>query len=462
MTQLDPSAAARKVKTAEDALALVERSDARHVKVAVTDMDGILRGKYISREKFASAIQKGFGFCDVVLGWDSNDQLYDNGSLTGWHTGYPDAEVRLLPETCRALPFEGDTLLFLGEFAGRAENVCPRATLRRAIQRAFDLGLLASAGFEYEFFVFDETPQSASDKGYQDLRPFTPGNFGYSMLRNSVYAELYDDILKMAEHMDFPIEGLHTETGPGVLEAAIGVDEALAAADKANLFRTFMKVLAQRNGLMATFMAKWSNQYPGQSGHIHVSLRSLDGEPAFYDDKRPHAMSETMRHFVGGQQALMPELLAMVAPTVNAYTRLVPGFWAPTHASWGIENRTCALRVIPGSAKAQRVEFRVAASDANPYLALAAALGAGLYGIEHKIEPDAAIEGNAYAATLPAERALPATLMEAATRLKASDAARSLFGDAFVEHFVASREWEAREFRKHVTDWELKRYFEII
>jgi glutamine synthetase len=173
-------------------------------------------------------------------------------------------------------------------------------------------------------------------------------------------------------------------------------------------------------------------------------------------------MSDTMRWFVGGQQALMPELLSMVAPTVNAFTRLIPGFWAPTSASWGIENRTCALRVIPGSAKSQRVEYRIAAADINPYVALAAAIGSGLWGIANRVEPDPPIEGNAYEKSFPASRALPRSLGEAAEKLRASAPARSLFGDAFVDHYAATREWEEREFRRAITDWELARYFEII
>ena len=173
-------------------------------------------------------------------------------------------------------------------------------------------------------------------------------------------------------------------------------------------------------------------------------------------------MAQEMRWFVGGQKALMPELLAMVAPTVNAYTRLIPGFWAPTAALWGYENRTCALRVIGGSDKSQRVEYRIAAADINPYVALAAAIGSGLWGIAERVEPDAAVEGNAYVLAPPRERSLPSTLWEAAQRLRGSAAARELFGDAFVDHYAATREWEEREARKAVTDWQLARYFEII
>jgi glutamine synthetase len=451
-----------RVKNARDARAIVEERKLAHVKVGVFDVDGILRGKYLSTAKFLSALDKGFGFCDVVLGWDSQDQLYDNVSYTGWHTGYPDAPVRLLPATCRPLPWEGDGLFFLGEFAPPADAICPRGVLRRVVERARSLGFEPYAGFEYEFFVFNETPESVRAKHYRNLTPLAPGWFGYSVLRNSTHSDFYRDLLETCERMRFGIEGLHEETGAGVIEAAITVDTAGESADKAALFKTFSKVLAQRQGKMATFMAKWSNAWPGQSGHIHMSLKAKGGKGAFYDAKQPHTMSRTMRHFIGGQQKLLPELLAMVAPTVNSYTRLVPGFWAPTEATWGVENRTCALRVIPGSEKAQRVEYRIAAADANPYLALAAGLASGLYGIENEIEPGKAVEGNAYTQAQPKQLALPRSLWEAAQRLKASKAARECFGDAFVDHFAATREWEEREFRKAVTSWELERYFEII
>ncbi|WP_129141385.1 glutamine synthetase family protein [Modicisalibacter coralii] len=454
---------ARAVRTVEDARRIVEQRGLSHVKVGMFDIDGVLLGKYMSRKKFFSALESGFAFCDVVLGWDSKDELYDNVRFTGWHTGYPDAALRIVPESCREVPFEGDMLLFLAEFDGPAGELCPRGLLERVLARAEGLGYEAFGSLEYEFFLFQETPESIREKGFRHLKPLTPDMMGYSMLRSSVHGELYHDLLALAESMDFPIEGLHTETGPGVLEAAIGVDTALAAGDKGALFKTFTKVWAQRRGLMATFMAKWSPDYPGQSGHIHLSLRERDsGRSAFFDADQPHCMSDVQRHFVAGQQRLMPEFLAMFAPTINSYTRLIPGFWAPTEATWGIENRTCALRVIPGSDVSQRVEYRLGSADANPYLALAAAIGAGLYGIEQRLEPDEPVTGNAYEQQHPAHQALPRTLWDAAQRLRASRPARELFGDAFVEHFAATREWEEREFRKHITDWELDRYFEII
>ncbi len=452
----------RDVKSAAAARKLVEERNLSHVKVGLFDVDGVLRGKYMSRDKFLSALGSGFGFCDVVLGWDSYDRLYDNVTYTGWHTGYPDAPVRILPESCRAIPFEDKTVLFLCEFAPPAEELCPRGVLRRVAERARAMGFEPFAGFEYEFFLFDETPHSVREKRYRDLKPMTPGYFGYSVLRNSVRAEFYRELLQTCEVMDFGLESLHEETGPGVLEAAIAADGTEAAADKAALFKTFTKVVAQRNGMIATFMAKWSPDWPGQSGHIHLSLKDKNGKAVFYDPGKPHDMSGTMRHFLAGQQKLMPELLAMIAPTVNSFTRLIPGFWAPTEASWGIDNRTCALRAICGSGKSQRIEYRIAAADANPYIVFAAALASGLWGVETKAEPEAPVVGNAYEKRFPKRLSFPATLWEAAQRLKASKIAREWFGDAFVDHYAATREWEEREFRKHITDWEMERYFEII
>ena len=453
----------REVKSADDARRIVRERGLSHVKIGVHDVDGILRGKYLHVDKLSSALDSGMGFCDVVLGWDSNDQLYDNVTYTGWHTAYPDAPVRILPETCRDLPGEAGGLFFLGEFSEKAEEVCPRGALRRVLARAEKMGFSVRCGFEYEFFVFAETPHSIREKGFRNLKPISPGFFGYSVLRNSVFAEWYRELLEFCEAMDFGLEGLHTETGAGVLEAALRVAPALDSADKAALFKTFVKVLAQRRDWMATFMAKWSKDWPGCGGHIHVSLwRDDKGQGAFHDPNAPHGMSETMRAFVAGQQALMPEVLAMVAPTVNSFRRLIPGYWAPTSATWGVENRTTALRVIPGSEKSTRVEYRVAAADGNPYLALAAAVGSGLWGIERQLKLEEPVQGNSYDKTHPPHLDLPRTLMEAAGRLKASKPARALFGDAFVEHYAATREWEEREFRKCITDWELERYFEII
>jgi len=451
-----------KLRNAADIEQYIKQQHIEHVKVGVFDIDGIMRGKYMSANKFLSALNKGFGFCDVVLGWDSADRLYDNVDFTGWHTGYPDADVTLLPETCRRMPLEHNGLFLLGEFSGKAANLCPRGLLKRVLKRFEDKQIQPMCGFEYEFFVFNETPQSIRDKQFSNLTPLAPAEFGYSVIRNSVDSDIYLMLLQLGRDMEFEIEGLHEETGPGVLEAAIAYDTALSAADKAALFKTFSKIALQKHGKLATFMARWSPDFPGQSGHIHISLADSNGDNLFYQADKPNGMSDAMRHFIGGQQKLMPEMLAMIAPNINSYRRLIPGFWAPTEASVGVDNRTCAIRIIPGSNSSQRLEFRIAAADANPYIILSAALASGLWGIENKVEPEAMVTGNAYEQDFPDHLKLANNLWDAAQRLKASDVAREYFGDEFVEHYAATREWEVREFQKHISQWELNRYFEII
>lgn len=446
-----------------DVAALIGQDNHSYVKVAIFDLDGILRGKFMQREKFLKSLDTGFGLCDVVLGWDVNDQLYDNTAFTGWHTGFPDAQVAIRPETGRQVPIENNCWLFLGEFTGTAARICPRRTLARVLERAAGMNFAVKAGFEYEFFLFSETPESVRTKHYQDLIPVAPGNTGYSMLRQASQSGFSRDLLDMCSRMKMPLEGMHEEMGAGVVEGALAADTGMAAADHAALFKTYTKALAQQNGTMATFMAKWSEREAGQSGHIHLSLTSPDGaDSAFHEPGQEHGISTLMRHFIGGQQALMPAFTALFAPTINSYRRLVPGVWAPTTANWGIDNRTCALRVIPGGAESQRIEHRLPGADANPYLALAAALASGLYGIENEIEPGPAITGNAYDATLPPGRQLPRTLEEASQMFSDSAVARDWFGDSFVDHFAASRDWEVRQSRKYVSDWELARYFELI
>jgi glutamine synthetase len=452
--------------TTEHVVDAVRASGARKVKVAITDIDGVLRGKYIHIDKFLSAAEKGFGFCNVVFGWDSADVCYENGvQFTGWHTGYPDADVQLDPSTYRNIPWEGDQPFVLGDFVhadGGDLEVCPRRLLRRMVRRAADMGYRPKYGLEFEFFNFRETPQSLHAKGFQNLEPITPGMFGYSLLRASQNQPYFADLMDMMGAFGVPIEGLHTETGPGVYEAAIQVADAVEAADRAVLFKSGVKEIAYRHGIIPTFMAKWNTALPGSSGHIHQSLLSLDdGRNVFHVDDAPNGMSPLFHHFLAGQMKLMPELLPMLAPTVNSYKRLVEGMWAPTRMTWGVENRTVAFRVIPGSAKSTRLETRVGGADLNPYLGVAAALAAGLYGIEQKLELDSdPITGNGYEA-FDAVR-LPANLHEATERFERSETARALFGDAFVDHFAKTRHWEWAQSQAAVTQWELARYFEII
>lgn len=446
----------------EDVRKFINEKDPKHVKVGFFDVDGVFRGKYIAKAKFLSALEGGYNFCDAVLGWDVSDELYDNSKFTGWHTGFPDANLRIIPESGMILPFENDTVFFSSEFTGRSEAICPRAVLRRVLKRAEDMGFVAKAAMEFEFFMFQETPDSLEEKDFRGLKTISPGSFSYSALRSIVFEDLYQDILDTFDSIGIELEGLHAETGPGVVETAIAVDDALAMADKASIFKAFMKILAQKRGLMATFMAKWNQHLSGQSGHTHMSLWSLDGKPQFFDPSGHHQMSETMRCFLGGQCAYLREFAAMIAPNINSYSRLTPGYWAPTAATWGVDNRTVGIRVIPGSEKSHRLEYRTPGSDVNPYLSMAAAIGSGLLGIEKGLEPGAESTGNAYEVDVPIDRQLPTNLESAGILFGQSEAARDLFGDDFVTHFADSRVFEARQFGRAVTDWELKRYFEVL
>jgi glutamine synthetase len=448
--------------TINDIKSIINDKDIRHIKIGITDFNGVIRGKYISKQKLFSGLEKGLSFCDVILGSDINDELIPGMKSTGWHTGYPDAPIRIIPESIRLIPFEDSTLFFLCEFTDHASKICPRQLLKNIIARAEKHGLFPKAGMEFEFTAMEESPQTIHEKNFHNLTPISPGNCGYSTLRNSGFSNFYAELLSLGESMKFPLECLHTEIGPGVLEAALQANDILSAADEATLFKTFSKVLAQRGGWCLTFMAKINMQQQGHSGHTHISLSDKDGNNVFYDKEAKDTISETMRHFLGGQQQLMPEFLALVAPNVNSFTRLVPGFWAPTDATWGVDNRTCALRAIVNSKSAQRVEYRIPAADTNPYLALAAALASGLYGIENKIEPSAPIEGNAYTLdNIDPSLKLPTSLGDAATRLEQSDAAKDFFGELFIHDYAVTRHHEQNEANRQITNWQMQRYFEL-
>jgi glutamine synthetase len=446
----------------ESLRAAFEQHHIQRVKIGGFDVDGILRGKYVSLDKFWSVVESGLGFCDVIFGWDSADVLYDRSKVTGWHTGYPDAPAKVDLDTFRPIPWEPGTASFLLDFEdanGRPLEVSPRQVLDRVLEKAKSLGLSVMASAEFEFFIYQESPWTLKEKGYRNARPLSPGMFGYSWIRTSQRADLVHAIFDSLAAFDVEVEGFHTETGPGVFEAAIRYDGAKRAADKAALFKTAVKEICHRHELMASFMAKPSSSLPGCSGHLHQSLWSADGKNLFFDERGEHSTSKVLRHYVAGQVLLMPELCAMIAPNVNSYRRMVPGTWAPTAATWGFENRTTALRVIGGSPKSTRVEYRLAAADINPYIALAASIGAGLYGVEKKLEPPAPIVGNGYEAKDAPP--LPRNLREATAWFERSAIARELFGQTFVEHYAMTRDFECRQAELAVTDWELQRYFEL-
>jgi glutamine synthetase len=442
----------------------IEALNADKIKFAVTDIDGILRGKIISKKKFLKAIKEGVGFCNVIFGWDSNDAVYDNTEISGWHTGYPDAIATIDVVTYRAIPWDNDIPFFIADFSSdeNISDACPRTVLKKVRQQCIDLGYTPNFAKEFEWFNFKETSQSLQEKGFANLNSLTPGMFGYSLLRPSQNQDFFNDLFNLLPQFNIPLEGLHTETGDGVYEAAIDYTDVLEAADRAVLFKTSVKQIAYKHELIACFMAKWNSNLPGCSGHIHQSLWDASGKKnLFYDEGDTENMSELLKHYIAGQLYCLPYILPMYAPTVNSYKRYVEGAWASTTVSWGIENRTTALRVINHTPEGTRLETRVPGADANPYLSLAASLASGLYGIKNKLALNLpATKGSEYENAT--SQKLPKTLQEATAAMKSSNIANELFGEAFTNHFIRTREWEWRQFVQKVTDWELKRYFEII
>jgi len=435
------------------------------VKIAIADIDGILRGKYISAEKFVSIAEKGTSFCDVIMGWDAADVLYDRAEITGWHTGYPDSPASIDLKTFRKIPWENDIPFFLAELNDHKKNpseICSRQLLKRIASQAEQMGFTPFLSQEFEWFSFSETPQSANEKHFKNLQPVSPGSFGYSILRTSLNNPFFTDLFEQLTKFNIPIEGLHTETGHGSYEAAIAYSTALEAGDRAVLFKTSVKEIAYKHKIMATFMAKINENLPGCGGHVHQSLWDKSAKKnLFYDEKDKQKLSETAKSYIAGQLHCLPYILPMLAPTINSYKRLVEGTWAPTTLTWGMDNRTVVLRVLNGSASSCRIETRVIGADVNPYLAIAASLAAGLYGIKKKMKlKQPATTGNGYLEK--SYGTLPYNLYDATQQMKSSSIAKELFGETFTNHFVQSREWEWRQHLKAVTDWEYKRYFEII
>ena len=425
------------------------------VKVGVTDVDGVLRTKTLSWAKVQGALAGGFGFCDVIFSWDIHDRLYTDYTPD---PAFGDLRATLRPETGRTIPWEDNLPLILADFGDENHPLsaaCPRSLLRSVVERAAELGFEARFGPEYEWFLYRESPASLAARNYQNPTPHTPGQFGYSGLRTAQATNLNRELFTQLAAFDVPLEGLHTETGPGVYEAALDHQPALEAADRAVLFKQGVREIAYRHDRLASFMAKPSADLPGCGGHLHQSLWR-DGKNAFHDPAAEHGMSDLLRSYVAGQLHWLPRLLPLYAPTVNSYKRYVPGSWAPLRANWGVDCRTAALRVIPGSDNAQRLETRIAGADANPYLAIAAALASGLYGIEHGMTLDlepVVIEAEAAVTGEP----LPTNLGEATERMTTKD----VLPPAFLRHFRATRREEWNLYQRAVTDWERRRYFEL-
>lgn len=444
---------------------LVREHGVETVKVGTPDMDGVFRGKRVAAKQFLAACDgDGFAQCDVIFGWDIAEEVISGrGLAVGTEdTGFADVLLRPDLDSFRIVPWEPATAAVVCDVFdehGAALAVSPRTVLRRVIARAAGLGFSAQMAAEFEMRIFREDQESLRAKDYSGLRPLNPGLNCYSISHASIDEEAVGALRRHMDAYGIEIEGYGREHGEGMYEMNLHYAGALEAADRAMLFKSGAKEVLARYGAVPTFMAKYSDDMDGCSGHIHQSLWRGD-ESAFWDGGAGHGIGGTMASYIAGALDTLPELLALYAPNVNSYRRYVPGSWAPTAATWGIENRTSALRAITSGPRAIRVENRTPGADVNPYLGFAASLAGGLSGIERKLAPPPPLSGNVYATEgLPP---LPRTLDDAVCLLDASTVARDYLGDAFVDHYVAMRRWEAEKERRAVTPWQRRRYFEQV
>ena len=444
---------------------IIREREVRVVKIGGADMDGVYRGKRLLAEQFLEGCRgAGFPQCDVIFGWDIAEQLIPGLAIGSADTGFADVIMQPDLATFRVVPWEDGVAAVVCDYAtatGEPLSVSPRQVLRRVVARAESMGFRPKTAAEYEMRLFREDQQSLRAKRYTDLEVLNPGLNCYSIHHATIDDDVVGRICKMMVEYGVPVEGYNREHGEGMYEMNIRYGDAVTAADQAMLYKSGCKEIAAQHDVVPTFMAKYDDRIDGCSGHLHQSLWSLDGERnVFHDGAAQHGMSGTLRSYAAGVMETMPELMLMYAPNVNSYKRFVVGSWAPTAVTWGIENRTAALRVIAGAPNATRIETRVPGSDVNAYLGFAATLAGGLHGIERKLQPPEPIAGDAYKAT--GAPPLPRTLDEAVERFAASAVAREFFGDAFVEHYAAMRRWEVEQQRRAVTDWERARYFEQV
>lgn len=447
----------RSLSTAVDVVAALEADDIDVVHVGIFDLDATFRERRLPRQQLIDFLAGHYSFVDVLHQWDTADSVHEGASR------FVDERVQIDLATLRDYPFEPNAALMIADFAGPSLERSPRVLLERQVERAAAMGFAVKASLEFEFIVLEESAASLRDKGFEHLVPYPRDNRCWSGLTAATHADFVAQLEQLMGTLEIPLFSLGLELGPGCFEATLAADEPLRAADDAALFKLYTKAYCRRHGLTGSFMAQLSTDFPGLSGHVHLSLVDVDsGEPLFWDDAAEDHISATMRHFTGGMLSLMPETVVMVAHTVNAYRRMVPGNWAPRTPTWGIGNYTAAVRAMNRTPESARIEYRVPAADTNPYLAIAAALATGLWGIENQCEVPDPVAGNATEVVPEGIGPLPGDLGAAADRLHAGEISRKLFGDPFVDYFAASRRAEVAAFRKHVSAFERARYLEAM
>jgi glutamine synthetase len=428
------------------------------VLIAITDMEGRLQGKRLSARFFLEeVVSHGSEGCNYLLAVDIDMNTVDGYKMASWERGYGDFVMRPDLDTLRRIPWHEGTALVFADLVwedGSDVVASPRQILRRQIDRLTERGLTAFAGTELEFVVYSDTYEQAWAKAYRDLTPANQYNVDYSLLGTGRIEPLLRRIRLGMEGAGLYAESVKGECNLGQHEIAFRYDEALATADNHVLYKTGAKEIAAQEGVSLTFMAK-PNEREGNSCHIHLSLRSSDGAAVLAGDE-PYGLSKLGAHFIAGQQATLDDFTLLYAPHVNSYKRFQPGSFAPTAIKWGVDNRTCALRLV-GHGHSLRIENRSPGGDVNPHLALAAMIAAGLYGIDNELPLDDAFTGNAYASDAPQLRG---TLRDALTGWGDSALAREVFGEDVVEHYANHARIELAAYDRAITDWELFRGFE--
>ena len=442
-------------------LANLEEDGVAVVHIGLADLDGVFRERRFRLAEFAE-FAEGATFVNVLPQWDIADRVFGEGPFVG-------EPITIDVESLRPYPFEADAVLLVADYAGPSAALSPRELLRGQVAKAAAMGYGVRCAFEFEFIVLEETAHSLRDKNFEGLTPFAVDNSCWAGQTAAVHGDFVARLEARLAAADVPLHGLGAELGPGCFEATLKAGEPLRAADDACFFRLFTKAHCRREDLTASFMAQLGADYPGLSGHIHLSLvDNKSGTNAFASSTATagDGLSDACRGFIAGVVELAPEALVLCAHTVNAYRRLTPGNWAPQTATWALQNYAAAIRAVAEPESRCRLEFRLPASDTNPYLALAMMLGAGLDGIERNSEPPPPIVTAGTGESAPGELAgatkLPHDLFEAAERLDGSRRAREIFGDVFIDHFVASRRAEEIAVRRQVSAAERARYLEIL
>ncbi|MFB6615634.1 glutamine synthetase family protein [Streptomyces sp. NPDC085524] len=442
----------------EELRALVASGEIDTVVLAFPDMQGRLQGKRFAAQFFLDdVLAHGTEGCNYLLAVDTDMNTVDGYEMSSWDRGYGDFAMHPDLATLRRIPWNPGSAFVLADLAwndGSPVVAAPRQILRRQLERLAELGYTAMVGTELEFMVFQDTYEQAWNAGYRGLTPANQYNIDYSVLGTGRIEPLLRRIRNEMQAAGLVVESAKGECNLGQHEIAFRYDEALTTCDQHSVYKTGAKEIASQEGVSLTFMAKFDER-EGNSCHIHLSLNDTDGRNAMAGDG-PGGMSPVMRHFLAGQLAALRDFSLLYAPNINSYKRFRPGSFAPTAVAWGVDNRTCALRVV-GHGRSMRFENRLPGGDVNPYLAVAGLVAAGLYGIENRLELPEVCAGNAYTADYAH---VPATLREAAELWENSEIAKAAFGPEVVAHYRNMARVELDAYDSAVTDWELRRSFE--